>query len=122
MAQETRDVDNKKWPPHIEQLFIDLMVDEQQKGNMEHGVFKLKAWLLITKTLNEKIGKIFLPKQVILKHNRFRQKQRKWGQLLRHTGLGWDETTQMVIASEEVWAYVIVVCYIYYPNSLHICS
>ena len=53
MAQETQDVDDKKWPPHIEHLFIDLMVDEQQKGNMEHGVFKPKAWLSITKTLNE---------------------------------------------------------------------
>ena len=79
MAQETRDVDNKKWPPHIEQLFIDLMVDEQQKGHMEHGVFKPKAWLSITKTLNEQTGKIFSPKQVKDKHNRLRQKQRKLG-------------------------------------------
>ena len=42
MVQETQDVDDKKWPPHIEHLFIDLMVDKQQKGNMEHGVFKPK--------------------------------------------------------------------------------
>ena len=87
MAQETQDVDDKKWPPHIEHLFIDLMVNEQQKGNMEHGVFKPKTWLSITKTLNEQTGKSFLPKQVKDKHNRLRQKDRKWGQLLRHTGL-----------------------------------
>ena len=88
---------------------------------MEHDVFKAKTWLLITKALNEQTGKTFLPKQVKDKYNRLRQKQRKLGQLLRHTGLGWDETTQMVTASEEVWANMIVVCYIYYPNSLHIC-
>ena len=93
MAQETQDVDDKKWPPHIEHLFIDLMVDEQQKGNMEHGVIKPKAWLSITKTLNEQTGKSFTPKQVKDKHNRLRQKQKKWDQLLRHTRLGWDETT-----------------------------
>ena len=52
------------WPPHIEQIFIDIMVDEQQKGNMEHGVFKAKTWLSITKTLNEQIGKSFLSRQV----------------------------------------------------------
>ena len=121
MAQETQDVDKKKWSSHIEHLFIDLMVDEQQKGNMEHGVFKAKVWLSITKTLNEQTGKGFTPKQVKDKHNRLRQKQRKWGQLLRHTGLGWDETTQTVTASDEVWANVIAVCYIYYPNSLYIC-
>ncbi|XP_050262855.1 uncharacterized protein LOC126707304 isoform X1 [Quercus robur] len=107
MAQETQDVEEKKWPSHIEHLFIDLMVDEQQKGNMEHGVFKAKVWLSITKTLNEHTGKGFTPKQVKDKHNRLRQKQRKWGQLLRHTGLGWDETTQTVTASDEVWANVI---------------
>ena len=57
-----------------EQLFIDLKVDEQQKGNMEHGVFKPSVWLSITKTLNEKTGKGFSPKQVKDKHNRLRQK------------------------------------------------
>ena len=76
------------WPPHIEQIFIDIMVDEQQKGNMEHSVFKGTTWLSIMKTLNEQTGKSFLPKQVKDKHNRLRQKDRKWGQLLRHTGLG----------------------------------
>ena len=29
MAQETQDADDKMWPPHIEQIFIDIMVDEQ---------------------------------------------------------------------------------------------
>ena len=79
MAQETQDADDKLWPPHIEQVFIDIMIDEQEKGNMEHGVFKAKAWLSIAKTLNEQTGKSFLPKQVKDKHNRLRQKQRKWG-------------------------------------------
>ncbi|KAL0008691.1 hypothetical protein SO802_010193 [Lithocarpus litseifolius] len=63
MAQETQDANDKLWPPHIEQIFIDIMVDEQQKGNMEHGVFMAKAWLSIVKTLNEQTGKSFLPKQ-----------------------------------------------------------
>ncbi|KAF3976753.1 hypothetical protein CMV_000071 [Castanea mollissima] len=52
--------------------------------------------------------KLFFPKQVIQKHNRLRQKQRKWSQLLSPTGLGWFETNQTVTASEEVWAYVVV--------------
>ena len=44
MAQETQDADdNVMWSSHIEQIFIDIMVDEQQKGNMEHGVFKAKT-------------------------------------------------------------------------------
>ena len=64
---------------HIEQIFIDIMVNKQEKGNMEHGIFKATTWLSITKTVNEQIGKSFLPKQVKDKHNRLTQKQRKWG-------------------------------------------
>ena len=74
MAQETQDADDKMWSPHVEQIFIDIMVDEQQKGNMEHGVFKAKTWLSITKTLNEQTRKSFLPKQVKDKYNRLRKK------------------------------------------------
>ena len=47
MAQETQNADDKMWPPHIEQIFIDIMVNKQQKGNMEHAVFKGTTWLSI---------------------------------------------------------------------------
>ena len=102
MAHETQDVDDKMWPPQIEHIFINIMVDEQLKGNMEHGTYKATTWQSIMKTLNEQTRRSFLPKQVIQTHNRLRQKQRKWGHLLRHTELGWDETAQTVTASKEV--------------------
>ena len=79
MAQETQDVDDKMQPLHIEQIVIDIMVNKQQKGNMEHAVFKGTTWLSIMKNLNEQTVKSFLPKQVKDKHNRLRQKQKKWG-------------------------------------------
>ena len=69
------------------------MVDEQQKRNMEHGIFKGPTWLSITNVLNELTGKSFHPKQLQQKHNRLRSKQKKWSQLLSNIGLGWDETT-----------------------------
>ena len=43
MAHESQDVDDKMWPPHIEQTFIEIMLDEQVKGNMENGVFKMSV-------------------------------------------------------------------------------
>ncbi|XP_023889574.2 L10-interacting MYB domain-containing protein isoform X1 [Quercus suber] len=101
MAHGSQNADDKMWPPYIEKIFIDIMVDEQQKGN-----FKAPTWLLIMNALNEQTRKSLSPKQVIQKHNRLRQRQRQWRQLLSHTRLGWDETTQMVTASEEVWAHV----------------
>ena len=57
MAHETQDADDKMWPPHIEHIFINIMVDEQVKGNMEHDIFKTTTWQSIMKTLNEQTGK-----------------------------------------------------------------
>ena len=49
---------------HIEKIFIDIMVDEQQKGNMEHGIFKPTTWLSIMNALNVQTGRSFRIKQV----------------------------------------------------------
>ena len=77
MAQVSQNAEEPKWPSHIEKIFIDIMVDEQQKGNMEHCIFKATTWLSITNALNEQTGKSFRIKQVQQKHNRLRQKQRE---------------------------------------------
>nr|POF09471.1 hypothetical protein CFP56_49236 [Quercus suber] len=61
---------------------------KKSKGNMGKGVFKGSMWTSITTELNRRTGKDFIPNQVQQKHNRLRTKQRKWSQLLRHTGLG----------------------------------
>ena len=37
------------WPPHIEQIFIEIMLDEQVKGNMKNGVLKMPVWESITR-------------------------------------------------------------------------
>ena len=40
MAHELQDADDKLWPPHVEHVFIEIMWEEQIKGNMENRVFK----------------------------------------------------------------------------------
>ena len=110
MAHELQEVDDKMWPLHVEHIFIEIMLEEQLKGNMENGVFKSHMWQSITTKLNTQTRKSFPPKKVVQKHNRFRLKQHKWSQLLKHTGLGWDEHIQTVISPNEVWANVVAIC------------
>nr|POE70558.1 l10-interacting myb domain-containing protein [Quercus suber] len=109
MAHESQDQKEKLWPSHVEHVFIEIMLEEQLKGNMAKGVFKGSMWTSITTELNQRTGKDFIPIQVQQKHNRLRTKQRKWSQMLRHTGLGWDEQTQTVTCSEEVWQNVVAI-------------
>ena len=116
MAHESQETDEKKWHPHVEHIFIKIMLEKQLKGNMPSDVFKGPMWASITADLNQRTSKDFNSKQVQQKHNRLRLKQRKWSQLLKHTGLGWDEQTQIVTCSDEVWQNVIEVCLLLFIN------
>ena len=84
--------------------------------HVRSSVFKGPTWASIIVELNQRIGKDFNFKQVQQKHNRLRLKQRKWSQLLKHMGLGWDEQTQIVTCSDEVWQNVIEVCLLLFIN------
>ena len=70
MAHELQDADEKLWPPHVESIFIEIMLEEQIKGNMENGVFKGPIWQTMTQELNNRTGKNFTSKKVFQKHNR----------------------------------------------------
>ena len=52
MANESQHPDEKKWPPHVEHTFIEIMLEEQLKGSMPNGVFKGSTWASITCDLN----------------------------------------------------------------------
>ena len=69
--------DDIMWPPHVEHIFIEIMVEEQIKGNMENGVFEGPMWETMTQELNKMTGKHLTTKKVFQKHNRLRGKQRK---------------------------------------------
>ena len=86
-------MDNETYLAHVDHILIEIMLEEQLKGNMENNVFKSPMWQSITTKLNTQTRKSFPRKKVVQKHNRLRLKQHKWSQLLKHTGLGWDEHT-----------------------------
>ena len=57
MLHESQDVDDKLWRPHVEHIFIEIMLEEQIKGNMANGVFKGPMWQSMTQELNNRMGK-----------------------------------------------------------------
>ena len=70
MANESQETDDKKWPSHVEHIFIEIMLEEQLKGNMPSGVFNGPTWTSIIAELNRRTGKDCVFKQVQQKHNR----------------------------------------------------
>lgn len=108
MATELDEAEDQKlWPPQIEWLLIDLMVEECIKGNMSDGIFKRSTWNNMVIELNARANRSFSHKQLKKKFNGLRTRHRIFSQLLEHTGMHWNPVTNTVTASEEVWQNVI---------------
>lgn len=100
------------WQPPMDRYFIDLMLDQVQKGNQVDGVFRKQAWMEMIALFNAKFG--FKYDMDVLK-NRFKTLRRQYNvirSLLDLNGFVWDDTRQMVIADDSVWQDYIKVCFI----------
>ncbi|XP_024981143.1 L10-interacting MYB domain-containing protein isoform X1 [Cynara cardunculus var. scolymus] len=91
------------WQPPMDRYFIDLMVDQVQKGNQIDGLFRKQAWIDMIKSFNARFG--FKYDVDILK-NRYKTFKRQYNtikKLLESEGFFWDDLRQMVIADDRAW-------------------
>ena len=104
MTTEIIDVEDAgTWRGNIEKIFIDIMVNEVNKGNMDSGTFRTNTWRRILLEVNSQGKRNFNLKQLKQKFNRPRAMHREFSDLLKHTGFGWDAETNTVHALEETW-------------------
>ena len=87
------------WRGNIEKIFINIMVNEVNKDNMD----STNTWRRILLEVNSQ-GKInFNLKQLKQKFNRLRAMHREFSDLLKHARFGWNAETNMVHALKETW-------------------
>ncbi|RVW40375.1 L10-interacting MYB domain-containing protein [Vitis vinifera] len=91
------------WRGNIEKIFIDIMVIEVNKGNMDSGTFSTNTWRRILLEINSQGKRNFNLKQLKQKFNRLRAMHREFFDILKHTGFGWDAETNMVHTLKETW-------------------
>ncbi|KAJ4839924.1 hypothetical protein Tsubulata_008556, partial [Turnera subulata] len=95
------------WGAIVEKLFIDVLVDHVNKGDMQNGQFNSKVWTEILNELNMKSGRNYTKNQMKQKFHRLRAKHRIFSNLLQTTGFGWNPITNTVTAEDSVWtAYI----------------
>ena len=51
------DDEDKKWPKTVEKHFIDILLEEDAKGNMPQGQFKPGTWIAIMNEFNKHANK-----------------------------------------------------------------
>ena len=88
------------WGPTIEKIYIDILVDEVNKGNQRNGLFQPKVWKVILNEVNQRCGQNFSVKQIKQKFHRLRMKHRIFSELIQQTGFGWDAETNTVTAED----------------------
>ena len=100
---------DKKWPKAVEKHFIDILLEEDAKGNMPQGQFKPRTWTAVMNEFNKHANKIYSKTQLTQKYQRMKQRHCTFSQLIARTGMGWDPISNTVTASEEAWAAAFAV-------------
>lgn len=99
------------WTPPMDRYLIDLLLEQVQKGNKLGQTFITQAWINMVTSFNAKF-RSHHDKDVL--KNRYKHLRRQYNDvkiLLEQNGFSWDETREMVTASDIVWdAYTKVNC------------
>ena len=105
------DAEDKKWSKAVEKHFIDILLEEDAKGNMPQGQFKPGTWTAVMNEFNKRVAKNYSKTQLTQKYERMKQRHRRFSQLIARTGMGWDPISNTMTASEEAWAAAFAVNY-----------
>ncbi|XP_059462454.1 uncharacterized protein LOC132191454 [Corylus avellana] len=95
------DLDGKMWHTDIEKMFIDIMIEQINKGKTLP--FGRRIWSEIRAKLNERGNRNFTSKQCREKYQRIRRSFNHFTRLMRQKGFAFDAETNTVIADEETW-------------------
>ena len=102
MEERTADAEDRKlWPEAVEKHFIDVLLEEDAKGNMPQGQFKTGTWTVVMNEFNKYANKNYNKTQLTKKYQRMKGQHRTFSQLIAHTGMGWDPISNTMTASEE---------------------
>ncbi|XP_061371640.1 L10-interacting MYB domain-containing protein-like [Gastrolobium bilobum] len=96
-----------EWTAAMDQYFIELLLDQLDRGNTVNNEFNRKAWTEMLAMFNAKFGPQHTKR--ILRH-RFRKLMKYYfviTKILKTPGFSWDTQQQMLAADDDVWdAYV----------------
>ncbi|AES90490.2 Myb/SANT-like DNA-binding domain protein [Medicago truncatula] len=103
MTTNVDNCDSTLWPELVTKAFIEIMVDEVTKENMQNGVFHTGTWTSMTAKLNSTTNCSYSEEQLKAKMHSLRSMFHEFYSLLQNTEFGWNAETNIVTASEEVW-------------------
>ncbi|OMO95459.1 hypothetical protein COLO4_15868 [Corchorus olitorius] len=101
MGKEVEDA--KDWSKVNEDAFIQLLISKVREGKLQSSTFKKEVWSEINDELREVIGQDYGIYRLRGKLNRLRTRHRQFSELIGHTGVKWDVTSNVVNAAQNIW-------------------
>lgn len=99
------------WTPTMERYFIDLMLEQMNRGNRMGHTFNKQAWTDMLLVFNAKFGSQYDKDVLKSRYTNLWKQFNDVKNLLGQNGFSWDETREMVVADDYVWnAYLKVNC------------
>lgn len=100
------------WTPEMDRYFIDLMLEQINKGNkFNDHLFSKRAWKQMTSFFNAKFNFHYEKDVLKNRYKTLRNLYKAVKKLLDQKGFSWDERRQMVTADNNVWDEYIKVLY-----------
>ncbi|CAM8924778.1 unnamed protein product [Rhodiola kirilowii] len=92
------------WTPEMDRFFIDLMLEQVQKGHrVDDTAFSKQAWEQMMLCFNSKFKTQYEKDILKNRHKTLRNLYRAVKGLLGYSGFAWDESLHMVTAENSVW-------------------
>lgn len=107
LAPASNERSRTDWTPAMDQVFIELMLDQVERGNRTDNTFNKQAWTDMLASFNARFGPQHGKR--VLRH-RYKKLWKYYSDItffLKQNGFSWDETQQMIAADDDVWdAYI----------------
>lgn len=96
-----------RWTTALTEKFATLLIEQINQGNRSNNVFSKKAWKIVRSEFNKQTGNDFDRKQLKNHLDVLRKRYTITKSLIDQPEFQWDESQDMVIADNEVWARCI---------------
>lgn len=109
-SHKTNDQTRVSWTTAMERYFIDLMLEQVQKGRRLGHTFNKQAWTEMMTMFNENFGTKY-DRDTLKNHYSILWKQyNDVKNLLEQNGFHWDDSRKMVIGVGAAWDAYTKVC------------
>ncbi|TQE05076.1 hypothetical protein C1H46_009228 [Malus baccata] len=98
---------NADWKPAMDEFFLNLMLDQLEKGSKMNNMFTKQAWKDMVTLFKKKFGSQYQTRFLKQLHKKLLKYYTDVRSILARKGFYWDENRQMIVADDDVWGNCI---------------